>query len=105
MPYHEPDETDPMTLHGVELEVEGLSAVREMARCFIEEFARLGHGADGIGRLFASGEFSGPALAVRELGVEEIELMIVEHFDRRGSRGARTHVEMSPVSGVSLPVL
>lgn len=105
MPYNDPDTTDPMTLHGVELSVDEAGVAREMAECFVEEFIRLGHGSDSILQLFLAGEFAGPALAMRQLGREQIEAIIQEQFSRWGGRGLGVKVEQSPSGAVSLPVL
>jgi hypothetical protein len=105
MPYDDPDPTDPMTLTGVELLVEGPAAVREMAACFVEEYLRLGHSPEALDELFASGEFAGPALALRRLGREAIRELIEEHVALRGPRGSRLAIERVPTGALSLPVL
>lgn len=104
MPYDDPDPTDPMTLHGVELSVDEAGAVREMAECFVEEFIRLGHGPAAIMELFLAGEFAGPSLAMKQMGREEIESLIRDQFQRWGGRGFGVKVERTPEGAVSLPV-
>ncbi|MBK8267261.1 MAG: hypothetical protein IPK83_02730 [Planctomycetes bacterium] len=105
MPYDDPDPTDPMTLHGVELSIDESGAVREMAECFIEEFIRLGHSPAAILDLFLVGGFAGPALALEQMGRVEIQTLIHEQFQRWGGRGLGVKVEQSPAGTVSLPVL
>ncbi len=104
MPYNDPDETDPMTLHGVELETDDPATIREMALCFVEEYVRLGHGADSIFELFTAGDFAGPALALQHLGPEVIRTMIDEQIDLWGPRAGRLAVDAT-AAGLSLPVL
>src|SRR5262249_36968336 len=105
MPYDDPDPTDPMTLHGVELETDGPEAAREMAACFIEEYVRLGLGADAIFELFSDGRFAGPAMAMRQLGDEAIAGLIQAQFSRRGTRARALSIEQVPGGTVRLPVL
>jgi hypothetical protein len=105
MPYDDPDPTDPMTLTGVELVVDGAGAVREMAECFIEEYARLGLSAEAIAELFEGRQFAGPTLAVDQLGREAIRDMIQEQLLLRGPRALRVQVDQTPGGLLSLPVL
>ena len=104
MPYDDPDATDPMTLHGVGVETDDPEAIREMAACFVEEFVRLGLGADRIFELFTHGSFAGPSMALRALGPEAISNLIQDEFRRRGSRAGRVAVDRT-AGGLSLPVL
>jgi hypothetical protein len=105
MPYDDPDPTDPMTLTGVELPVDDDAAVREMAVCFIEEYARLGHSAAVIGELFDCEQFAGPSLALRTLGRDAIRAMIEEQVLLRGPRGPRLAMDRMPSGALRLPVL
>lgn len=105
MPYAEPDPTDPMTLHAIEVETENPESIREMAACFIEEFVRLGVSADRVFEMFTNGSFAGPALAHRLLGEEVISDLIAEQFALRGPRGSRVVTEQAPDGRVSLPIL
>ena len=104
MPYNDPDETDPMTLNGVEIETDDPSTMREMALCFIEEYVRLGYSAETILELFTNGDFAGPALAVRHLGHGAIRKLIESEFECCGPRARRLAVDQT-AAGVSLPVL
>ncbi len=106
MPYDDPDATDPMELHAVELETEcGAASMEEMAACFVEEYLRLGVSAEQVLRIFSGGEFAGPAMAARHLGMNAIERIVRTHLDRRGRRGPRTPVEHDADGAVRLPVL
>ncbi len=92
MPHDEPDASDPMTLHGVMFETDSDDAMREMAVCFIEEYARDGFGAERLWDLFAGQEYAGPCLAYQTLGGEVIRQLIDEHMKSRGA-AARSDVE------------
>jgi len=105
MPYDDPDPTDPMTLTGVELEVDAPGAMRDMAECFIEEYIRLGLSAEAIAGLFESGEFAGPALAINRLGRDLIRDMVQEQLLLRGPRGVRMQIDQTPGGALSLPVM
>ncbi len=105
MPYNDPDATDPMTLHGVELSVDEAGAAREMAECFVEEFIRLGNSPGAILQLFINGEFAGPSMALQQLGRDQIEALIDEQFQRWGGRALGVRVDRIPGGSVSLPIL
>ena len=105
MPYHEPDETDPMTLTGVELEVDDADAVQDMALCFVEEYVRLGQSEEAIFEIFASGVFAGPSLAYRQLGPDTIREIVREQCQLRGPGARRIGVDQLPGGNLSLPVL
>ncbi|MEK7732525.1 MAG: hypothetical protein AAB363_11780 [Planctomycetota bacterium] len=75
MPYDDPDPTDPMTLHGVVLDADEpppLGAVREMAECFVDEYARLGFDRGRILRIFTNPGYAGPYMAYEMLGENEV---------------------------------
>ena len=105
MPYDDPDATDPMTLHAIEVETDDPEAVREMAVCFVEEFVRLGVSAERIFEMFTDGTFAGPSMAYRKLGGEAISGMIAEQFAIRGPRRKGIPVDSSPGGFLSLPVM
>lgn len=67
MPYDDPDPTDPQVLVGVTAPG-GPEAMRLMAETFADEFARLGHSAPDIMRLFESPFYGGAHRALRALG-------------------------------------
>ena len=104
MPYDDPDPTDPMTLTGVELAVDDDSSLRDMARCFIEEFARLGLSEPALLEIFERGDYAGPARATRAMGRDAIRAMIHEEFLLRGPRARRVVMDRRPDGSWSLPV-
>ncbi len=105
MPYDDPDATDPMTLRGVVVQTEDDRAVREMAECFIEEYARLGFDSDRILRMFKTRGYAGPFMAYEALGEAAIRALIA------GQMSLRTHYRPSAMSpgkangDITLPVL
>lgn len=105
MPYDDPDPTDPMTFHAVEVETDDPDAMRDMAECFIEEYVRLGFSAERIVELFRDGRFAGPALAMRRLGGDVVARIIQEHIQIRGPRIAHRSVDRGPAGTIELPVL
>lgn len=86
MPYDDPDPTDPMTLHGVELETADDSAMLEMAECFIDEYARLGFDANRILHMFNTRGFAGPFMATQALGKQKIKELVDLVLARWGGR-------------------
>lgn len=86
MPFEDPDPSDPMTLHGVAIETADDSAVRTMAECFIEEYARLGFDAPRIVRMFQTAGYAGPNMAWRALGEGVVKEMVTECLARWGPR-------------------
>jgi len=107
MPYDDPDTTDPLTLHGVAMEVEDDSALRTMAECFVEEYARMGFSAERLLRIFRTPGYAGPNLAYRALGESYIARLVDEHIAARGSRAAEidTVVEDNSAGRLRLRVL
>jgi hypothetical protein len=105
MPYQDPDPTDPMTLHGVEIETESDEAMVDMAACFIEEYARLGFDSDRILRMFHTQGYAGPAMALRVLGEERIRELVVQEMALRGPRFSKKNRCTATSTGISLPVL
>ena len=104
MPYHDPDATDPMTLHGVVIETNDDRAMYEMAECFVEEYIRLGFDTDRILRMFTTRGYAGPFLACQTLGERVIRSLIAEYMQRRGPLQHRNAVERR-TGGIALPVL
>jgi hypothetical protein len=84
MPYDDPDSTDPMTLHGVAVEVDDDGAMRSMAECFVEEFSRVGFSEGELLRLFRDPRYAGPHLAYLTFGEAWIAELIGEHRALRG---------------------
>jgi hypothetical protein len=88
MPYNDPDPTDPMTLHGVAVETDDPSAMREMAGCFIDEYLRMGYHADRLLGMFKIPQYAGPYMAFQALGEDAIVQLIDEIAARWGGRRA-----------------
>jgi hypothetical protein len=84
MPYHDPDATDPMTLHGVAVDVGDDGALRAMAECFVEEYVRLGFSASRLMQVFRNPGYAGPHLAYRAFGEAWVAELIAEHLALRG---------------------
>ncbi len=94
-----------MTLHGVAVETGDDAAVREMAECFVEEYARMGFGADRILRMFATKGYAGPHLAYRLLGEAAIGAMVRKVLERWGP-AVRPDAVAEPIqNGLALRVL
>ncbi len=77
MPYNDPDPADPNVLVGVMLPADA-EAMREMAYVFAEEFARMGHGEEGLLRVFRTPFYAGAHGAYLALGEETICAIIEE---------------------------
>jgi len=72
----EPD--DPFELQGVILPVQDDASLREMARCFVEEFARDGWSDEQLRAMFRNPSYRGPYLVWRQKGEAYIEEVIQE---------------------------
>lgn len=105
MPYDDPDITDPMTLHGVMFETGDAGAMREMAACFVEEYARMGFGPDRILKLFKTRGYAGPYLAYHVLGDSVIRALIDECVQAWGPRSPAPRLERHATGDLGLPVL
>lgn len=107
MPYDDPDPTDPMSLHGVVLDRSAppLEAMREMAECFVEEYARLGFEPQRILQMFKTRGYAGPHMAYEELGEAAIRMMIGETMKRWGPRRTPQIVEHRTAGMIGLRVL
>lgn len=104
MPYDDPDPTDPMTLHGVELETTSEDATVDMAECFIDEYARLGFDANRILHMFKTKGYAGPYMATTVLGEARIRELVDAVLSRWGGR--RDAAPVRRIAGeVSLSVL
>jgi hypothetical protein len=94
VPYNDPDPSDPMTLHGVVVETTDDLAMRDMAECFIDEYARLGFDANRILHLFSTRGYAGPHLALQVLGEgrirDMVNLVLARWGGRRDGGAART---------------
>ena len=94
MPYDDPDPTDPMTLHGVVVETDDPTAMREMATCFIDEYLRMGCTRDSVLGMFRIPQYVGPYMAYESLGKETITELINEIAARWGDRRSPNGLEV-----------
>ncbi len=109
MPHDDPAATDPLTLHGVVVETEDGSAMREMAECFVEEYLRGGFDAQAVLQMFKTRGYAGPFLACQTLGEDVIRKIIDEQLalrNRHRATGCHAQAEDADRTGdTSLPVL
>jgi len=105
MPYDDPDATDPMTLHGVQVETDSDQANREMAECFVEEYLRMGFDRVRLLKMFQTRGYAGPFMAYQALGEEKIVSMIEQIAQRWGGREKTHAVDRHPTGEIMLPVL
>ncbi|HET9672965.1 MAG TPA: hypothetical protein VFQ40_08985 [Actinomycetota bacterium] len=76
----EPDDPYQLTTMAYPVE-DGQSSDREMARCFIEEYALMGWSRDRIRRLFGSPFFAGTHGILERRGSDFIEALLAETFE------------------------
>jgi len=86
MPHNDPDQSDPMTLHGVSVGTDDPTVTREMAVCFIEEYLRMGYGRERVLSMFANPGYAGPYMAGQALGEPLIATLVDEIAARWGGR-------------------
>lgn len=79
MPKDEFDFDDPMELSGMAL-LTNEDTTAEMAECFIEEFMRMGFGADQILALFRNPHYLGPNMVLEQRGEPFVRGLIAENF-------------------------
>ncbi len=77
MPYGDPDPDDPTILVGVSLPADR-HTMREMARAFAEEFARMGFDEKRLMTMFEDPFYAGAYRARRALGGEEVRGIVRE---------------------------
>ena len=105
MPYDDPDATDPMTLHGVIIETENNDAMRDMAKCFVEEYVRSGFDEERIMKMFLTEGYAGPFLAYQTLGEDAIHQIIKDVVSLWGGRHVQAQATLEPNGQISLVVL
>ncbi len=77
----EPEHDDPYEIVGVRFALpEGVDGDREMARCFVEEFALMGWSPDRIRSLFANPQYAGAHDLVRRRGQGIVDEAIATVF-------------------------
>ncbi len=105
MPYDDPDATDPMTLRGVVVESNDDGPVREMAECFIVEYARMGFDSDRILQIFKTSGYAGPFLAYQTLGEQVIRSLIDEQMSIRCMGRSDGPRDLERDGRINLPIL
>lgn len=99
MPYDEFEADDPFELVGCEVPL-AEEHLQEMAECFIEEFARMGYGADHLFGLFCNPSYRGPYAVYLARGEDYlrdlIEMLIGERPERTVQNGLVNIQPMSP---------
>ena len=93
MPYKEPEPDDPFELKGVILPAQDEASLREMAACFVEEFARDGWSDEQLRTMFRNPYYRGPYLVWRQKGDAYVEAVIqeVRHIWRPNAAGGAMH--------------
>ena len=79
MPKDEFDLEDPLELAAQEIPA-GVEHVEEMAKCFIEEFRRMGWSAPAVYALFRKAEYHGPHVAFQQLGDARIRGLVEQQY-------------------------
>jgi hypothetical protein len=74
----EPEPDDPFELKGVILPTQDEASLREMAGCFVEEFAQDGWSDEQLHAMFRNPRYRGPYLVWRQKGEAYIEEVIQE---------------------------
>jgi len=72
------EEDDPFELKGVIVPAQDDTSLREMARCFVEEFARDGWSDEQLRAMFRNPFYRGPYLVWRQQGDAFVEAVIRE---------------------------
>lgn len=81
------EQDDPFELHGIVFPADEATS-REMARCFVEEYALLGFPREAIARLFESPAFHGTRALAQQHGRAFIEQLLDAVFGPEGTRDA-----------------
>ena len=97
MPKDEFDPADPLELNGVAFLTDE-DTTDSMCECFIEEFMRMGYGADQVLTLFRNPHYLGPSLVLEARGEAFVLERITEVFARWGRAG---HEGIAGSSGAS----
>ena len=84
MPKDEFDFDDPLELVGCEVPLED-EQLSEMAECFVEEFARMGYGAEALLGLFRNPFYHGPHSVYQARGEEYVRDLIRQTVGERPS--------------------
>ncbi|MBI3021350.1 MAG: hypothetical protein HYY90_05895 [Candidatus Omnitrophica bacterium] len=82
------EEDDPFELKGVILPAQDGTSLREMATCFVEEFARDGWSDEQLLAMFRNPFYRGPYLVWRAKGDAYVDAVIQEVRGRWGDSGS-----------------
>ena len=75
------EEDDPLALVGVSIpDTEGAASLVEMARVFIDEFARMGWARGRILEVFRNPFYRGPHIVWRTYGDEFVQRLVTERL-------------------------
>ena len=88
MPYDEFDLDDPLELVAQEVSLEE-EHLNEMAECFVEEFARMGYGAEELFKLFCDPFYRGPYSVLQARGEKFVRDLIEERVGARPTAAVR----------------
>jgi len=86
VPFDDYDAEDPLELVGCEVELEE-EHLTEMAECFVEEFARMGTGANQLLELFRNPFYRGPHIVYQRRGEAYLKDLIEARLGVRPSAG------------------
>ena len=96
MPFDDYDAEDPLELVGCEVELEE-EHLTEMAECFVEEFARMGYGANELLELFRNPFYRGPHSVFERRGETWVKDLIEARLGVRPSAGPAGLVSIQPL--------
>ncbi len=96
MPYDDYDAEDPLELVGCEITLEE-EHLTEMAECFVEEFARLGQGANQLLELFRNPFCRGPHSVFERRGETYVKDLIEARLGVRPSAAPAGLVAIQPL--------
>ncbi len=97
MPKDEFDFEDPLELVGCEVPLQE-ETLKEMAACFVEEFARLGYGAQALFDLFRNPCYRGPHSVYQTFGGDYVGALIEKVVGKRPIISRPGLVVLSPLS-------
>jgi len=100
VPYDDYDAEDPLELVGCEIELEE-EHLTEMAECFVEEFARLGYGANQLLELFRNPFYRGPHSVYRRRGESWVKDLIEARLGARPDATPAGLVAIQPLAAGS----
>ncbi|HLN61379.1 MAG TPA: hypothetical protein VK464_07455 [Symbiobacteriaceae bacterium] len=79
-------EPERLEMMGLSVPLESDERFADMARCFVEEFARLGYAAEGLLALFRNPFYRGPHMVYQRWGEERVRQLIEQTLDAQEVR-------------------